>query len=211
MLFVWGKYILLCTDFTQILYTKCYCPCNTIWGVSRTHGYTAAFMFHKPDKNHILYRASSLQQISVCPVTYILHMHTITHRWSKYVVYHHSHPCHPGKSKHRLLGSVASWISLFTCPLTLNGTQSSIPSSFSCSLNKTRSAILFVGFDPLPGTTPVEGPSKNWSPAVAVAVDSSRRWMFRALTGDMVHMYRGSCSSTCRNSKILSICRGEYV
>lgn len=54
----------------------------------------------------------------------------------------HTQAFHPGKSRLRFLGSMACWISKFTCPPTLSTVPSSTPFSFSCSLIKTRSATL---------------------------------------------------------------------
>jgi len=109
------------------------------------------------------------------------------------------HGCQPGNNTHKLAGSVASWMRLFTCPLTLRGTPSSIPSSFSCSLRSTLSAILLVELLPLPAPEVVWSPS-NISPPPAVEAfvssASALRWRFRAFKGLMVQRYRGSYSRT---------------
>ena len=52
--------------------------------------------------------------------------------------------CQPGKSLHRFCGSLASWISLLTWPLTLNCTPSSSPCSFCCSRKRARPATLLT-------------------------------------------------------------------
>ncbi|TNN69789.1 hypothetical protein EYF80_020021 [Liparis tanakae] len=50
--------------------------------------------------------------------------------------------CQPGKSLLRFLGSMACWMSRFTCPPTLSTVPSSTPFSLSCSLSSTRFATL---------------------------------------------------------------------
>ncbi len=112
------------------------------------------------------------------------------------------HGCQPGNNMHRLLGSVASCMRWFTCPLTLSGTPSSIPSSFSCNLIKTLSAILFKSeFWPL--LVPALIVSKI-SPALLTDVSSwsGRCCKLRALWGLSVHWYSGSWSKTYHTKDI---------
>ena len=82
--------------------------------------------------------------------------------------------CHPGNSRHRFFGSLASCIILFTWPLTLNEIPSSTPLSFCPSLNRTLSAILFASASFLSCPFNSAPPSmKSWSPAVLVLISDA--------------------------------------
>lgn len=54
------------------------------------------------------------------------------------------HGCQPENNLHKFLGSLASRIKWFTCPLTLSNVPSSTPSSFCLNRTRTRSAILLT-------------------------------------------------------------------